>query len=62
VKEPRETTFRLGVCKGSKAQGGGEKRKLFSEKMEKMRRNRNRKLLLETSFFSRKKFSGENLF
>jgi len=41
---------------------GGEKRKLFSEKMEKIRRNRNRKLFLEASFFSRNFFSRENLF
>jgi hypothetical protein len=42
------------------AQGGGEKRKLLSEKTEKTWRKRKIKLLLESDLFSRKLFSGEN--
>jgi hypothetical protein len=45
---------------GINLQGGGQKRKLFSEKTEKTWRKRKRKLLLEGDLFSRKRFSGEN--
>jgi hypothetical protein len=42
-------------------QGGGEKRKLFSEKMEKIRRNRNIKYCWKQAFY-REKFSPEKTY